>query len=348
MTSFTQDCPPSHTPVLLTGDRPSGPLHLGHYVGTLKSRIDMQSSHEAYIMIADMQALTDYFEKPDHVHQSVFQVAEDYLAVGLDPERCTFFIQSQIPELNELSMYYLNLVTVSRLMRNPTVKAEIVQKNMAQSLPAGFLCYPVSQAADITAFGQPRRALIVPVGEDQLPMIEQSNEIVRRFNHIYDRSGEGILQEAQAYLSQAPRLVGIDGCRKASKSLGNAIFLNESSDVVREKVFSMYTDPGHIHVKDPGKVEGNVVFAYLDVFHDNKEEIDDMKAHYEKGGLGDITLKKILFNDIESLLEPVRERRAKLSLSHTRAILEEGTRVARQRVKTMVERVRQAIGLCYF
>ncbi|MDR3151453.1 MAG: tryptophan--tRNA ligase, partial [Holosporaceae bacterium] len=247
--------------VALTGDRPTGKLHLGHFVGSLKSRLELQNECNQYIMIADTQALTDYFENPQLVIESIMEVVADYLAVGLDPNLSTIFIQSQVPHLCELTMYYMNLVTVSRLQRNPTVKAELVHKGFGSSIPAGFLCYPVSQAADITAFG----AEIVPVGEDQLPMIEQTNEIVRKFNRLYNTK---CLKEANARLSSVKRLSGIDGKAKASKSLNNAIFLSDAPDVIKEKVYAMFTDPNHIRVSDGGNVKGNVVFEYLDAFYD--------------------------------------------------------------------------------
>ena len=334
----------SSRPIVLTGDRPSGPLHLGHYAGSLKNRLTMQETHEAYIMIADAQALTDHFEHPQKVRQFVIEVAKDYLAVGLDPEKCTFFIQSQVPELAELAFYYMNLVTVSRLERNPTVKAEIRQKGMGDNVTAGFLCYPISQAADITAFGRGGDLVHVPVGEDQVPMIEQTNEIVRRFNRIYPGN---VLQEAQIHLSTAPRLMGIDGQHKASKSLNNAISLGDSEDVLREKVFSMYTDPDHIHVQDPGKVEGNMVFHYLDAFHSDTQEVQRLKDHYTRGGLGDVTLKKLLYASLNALLTPIRQKRQSLTDQEVLNVLQKGTKKARQRVQLKMHQVRHAMALCY-
>jgi len=272
--------------VVLTGDRPTGPLHLGHYVGSLLNRIKLQEKYKQYIIIADVQALTDNWENPEKIRQNVLEVAFDYLAIGIDPKKSTIFIQSMIPQIAELTVFYLNLVTVNRLKRNPTVKAEIQQKGFGESLPAGFLVYPVSQAADITVV----KGNVVPVGEDQLPMIEQTNEIVRAFNRIY---GGNVLVEAEALIPIVPRLPGIDGRAKMSKSLDNAIFLCDLVDVVAEKVMSMYTDPGHIRVEDPGKVEGNVVFTYLDVFDPDKEEVKKRKEHYRREGLEMLRLNDI-------------------------------------------------------
>lgn len=271
--------------IILTGDRPTGPLHLGHYVGSLANRVKLQTDHTQFVMIADAQALTDNYEHPEKIHDAVFQVALDYLAVGIDPQLSTIFIQSMLPALPELTLYYLNLVTVNRLRRNPTVKTEIHQKGLEEHLPAGFLMYPVSQAADITAF----KATIVPVGEDQIPMIEQTNEIVRSFNRIYKSS---VLVEAQAVVPQIARLPGIDGKAKMSKSLGNALYLSDPLDVVQQKVKQMYTDADHLKVTDPGKIEGNVVFSYLDAFDPDKKTVSELKAQYQQGGLGDMTLKR--------------------------------------------------------
>ena len=277
--------------IILTGDRPTGKLHIGHYIGSLKNRVQLQESgeYESFIMIADQQALTDNARDPEKIRRSLTEVALDYLAVGLDPARSTIFVQSQLPELHELTMHYLNLVTLSRLERNPTVKSEIKQKNYENSIPAGFLIYPVSQAADITAF----KATTVPVGEDQLPMIEQTREIVRSFNSLY---GE-VLVEPEAVIPKndtCGRLPGTDGKAKMSKSIGNCIYLSDDADTVKKKVMSMYTDPNHIRVEDPGQIEGNTVFTYLDVFAPNKEEVEEMKAHYKRGGLGDMKVKKYL------------------------------------------------------
>ncbi len=333
--------------VVLTGDRPTGPLHLGHYIGSLKNRLALQNSptpHDIYIMVADTQALTDHFEHPDRVRQSVIELAKDYLAIGINPEKTTVFIQSQIPELSELTTYFMNLVTVSRLERNPTVKAEIYQKGMEESLPAGFLCYPVSQAADITAFGQPESGtILVPVGEDQLPMIEITNEIVRRFNRLYG----DCLQEAKSVLSPTARLMGIDGQNKASKSLNNAIYLKDSRDVLREKVFKMYTDPGHIHVQDPGKIEGHMIFHYLDAFATDVEEVSAFKDHYQKGGLGDVVLKKYLFETLDQLLCPIREKRETISDDQAIHVLLQGSQRARIRVQEKMTIIRRAMQLDY-
>lgn len=324
----------------MTGDRPTGPLHLGHYVGSLESRIAFQSLYESYILIADTQALTDNFEEPERVHHNVYEVLRDYIAVGIDPHIATIFVQSQVPQLTELTSYFMNLVTVSRLERNPTVKAEIQQKGFGESLPAGFFCYPISQAADIAGF----KAHIVPVGEDQLPMIEQCNEIVRRFNRIYKTD---CLVEAQAYLGRGKRLTGIDGQSKASKSLGNAIFLSDSKEEVKRKVFAMFTDPNHLRVSDPGAVEGNVVFSYLDIFDTDTERVADLKAHYQRGGLGDTTLKTLLTDILEAFLAPIREKRALLTMPVLKDILHHGNERARRKVEATLSEVREAMHLVY-
>jgi tryptophanyl-tRNA synthetase len=324
--------------VILTGDRPTGKLHLGHYVGSLSNRVRLQNSYKQYIMIADVQALTDNFENPTKVSENVCEVMADYISVGIDPDVSTIFIQSGIPELFELTMYFLNLVTLGRLQRNPTVKTEMQQKGYSDSIPAGFLCYPVSQAADITAFG----ADLVPVGEDQLPMIEQTNEIVRKFNSIYNTE---CLKEVKPLIGNVGRLVGIDGKAKASKSLNNTIFLSDSPDEIKRKVFMMYTDPNHLKVSDPGSVEGNVVFDYLDAFHQNREELDELKAHYRRGGLGDMTIKNILNQTLQTLLEPIRERRNQLKSDHMMEILFAGTKSAREVAAAKLSEVRNAIGI---
>jgi tryptophanyl-tRNA synthetase len=326
---------------ILTGDRPSGRLHLGHYVGSLQSRVKLQYEYDQYIMIADVQALTDNFENPKKITENVFEVAKDYLSVGIDPTQTTIFVQSQIPEIGELTVYYLNLVTVGRLERNPTVKSEIQQKGYNDSIPAGFLCYPVSQAADITIF----QAELVPVGDDQVPMIEQTNEIVRRFNRIYDSE---CFKECNAILSNTPRLVGIDGKAKASKSLGNAISLSDTQEEIKQKIFQMFTDPTHLKISDPGQVEGNVVFTYLDIFHPDKEEVESLKAHYRRGGLGDMTIKNILNNSIQDLLKEIREKRGTIKQKDVQEILYHGTAKASQRAKLTMEEVREAIGVKYF
>ncbi len=329
--------------IVLTGDRPSGPLHLGHYVGSLKNRVELQSSCDQFVMIADVQALTDNYEQPEKVRENVFQVALDYLAVGIDPVKTTIFIQSLIPALFELTVYYLNLVTWNRLKHNPTVKQEIIQKGYGESVPAGFMVYPVSQAADITAF----KAEIVPVGEDQLPMIEQTNEIVRNFNRIYRTQ---VLVECQALIPKVARLPGTDGKAKMSKSLGNCIYLSDSADVVTKKVKGMYTDPGHLRVEDPGKVEGNPVFTYLDVFDPDTAGLEEMKAHYQRGGLGDSIVKKRLLDVLQTFLEPIRKRREEYAKdpSMVMDILRKGIQRANAVADQTLKQVRKAMHLDYF
>lgn len=327
--------------VLLTGDRPSGKLHLGHYVGSLQNRVRLQSEYESYIFVADVQALAACWDNPTLLRASVVEVVKDYLAVGIDPSIATIYLQSQVPEITELTVYFMNLVTLARLERNPTVKTELEQKGMTESVPVGFLCHPINQAADITAFG----AEVVPVGEDQLPLLEQCNEIVRRFNRIYNVD---LLKECKPLLGAMSRLPGIDGKAKASKSLGNAIFLADEPEVLKEKVMAMYTDPEHIRVSDPGHVEGNVVFTYLDVFHADKEELAELKEHYQRGGLGDIALKKMLLADLETLLEPIREKRKTLHTDEVFDILRNGTAQARTKAQAMLARVREAIGIHYW
>ena len=327
---------------ILTGDRPTGPLHLGHYVGSLKARVELQNKYNTYIIIADMQALTDNAESPEKVRKNVLEVALDYLAVGIDPKVSTIFIQSLIPELSELTMYFLNLVTLSRLERNPTVKDEIKQRGFSGNMPVGFLTYPVSQAADIAAF----KADLVPVGEEQLPMIEQTAEIVRKFNKIY----KPVLVEPKAFMSEYPRLLGIDGKNKMSKSLGNAIYLSDSADIVAKKVMAMYTDPKHIHVENPGKVEGNIVFTFLDVFDSDKKTVEELKKQYQKGGLGDVAIKKRLIEVLENFLEPIRKRRAEFAKNPKAImkILEEGTKKAKIVASQTLSEVRKAMKLDYF
>lgn len=328
--------------VVLTGDRPTGPLHIGHYVGSLANRIEMQEKYTQYVMVADLQALTDNMEQYDKVHANVLQVGLDYLAVGLDPEKTTFFIQSMIPQIAELTMIYLNLVTVSRLQRNPTVKTEIRQRGFEKSIPAGFLMYPVSQAADITVV----KATKVPVGDDQLPMIEQTNEIVRSLNRICKTE---VLPEAKALLSNVPRLPGVDGSAKMSKSAGNAIYLSDSADELKKKIMGMYTDPNHIRVEDPGTVEGNVVFTYLDVFDPNKKEVDELKAQYRKGGLGDVVLKKRLIDIMENFIAPIRARRQELAKDpgYVMNVLLDGTKKTLRVAQQTMYDVRRAIKLDY-
>ena len=329
--------------VILTGDRPTGPLHLGHYVGSLKQRVALQDKYTQYILIADTQALTDNAENPKKVHDNVLEVALDYLATGIDPKKSTIFIQSQVPELSELTMYYLNLVSVARLQRNPTIKEEIKQRGFNGGIPAGFLTYPVSQAADITAF----QANLVPVGEDQLPMIEQTNEIVRSFNRIYNTDA---LVEAEAFLSETSKLPGIDGHAKMSKSLGNCIFLKDDEKAVAEKVKSMFTDPNHLRVEDPGKVEGNPVFTYLDAFATDRELLASMKEHYQRGGLGDVKVKAHLLEVLEDFLGPIRERRQELAKdpAYVFSLLKQGTEAARETAAKTLDDVRDAVGVRYF
>lgn len=329
--------------VILTGDRPTGPLHLGHYVGSLRQRVELQYTHKQFVIIADAQALTDNAENPEKVRKNILEVALDYLAVGIDPKVTTIFIQSLVPELAELTMYYLNLVTVSRLQRNPTVKDEIKQRGFGASIPAGFLTYPVSQAADITAF----KAVVVPVGEDQLPMIEQTNEIVRSFNRIYQCS---VLIEAKALLSNVSRLPGTDGKGKMSKSLGNVISLSDSPDEVRRKVKMMYTDSKHLRVEDSGTVEGNPVFAYLDAFDPDKEALEAMKDHYRRGGLGDGNVKQRLLEVLSAELDPIRTRREEFAKDPDAVmrILKEGTEAARKVAVETINEVRKAMRIDYF
>jgi tryptophanyl-tRNA synthetase len=328
--------------IILTGDRPTGALHLGHYVGSLKNRVELQETATQYVLIADQQALTDHAHEPQKVRQNVLEVALDYLAVGIDPKKTTICIQSLLPELPELTLYYLNLVTWNRLKHNPTVKQEIQQKGFGESVPAGFMIYPISQAADITAF----KADLVPVGEDQLPMIEQTNEVVRHFNRIYNCS---VLVEAKALIPQTGRLPGIDGKAKMSKSLGNCIYLSESADSLAKKVKGMYTDPGHLRVEDPGTVEGNPVFTYLDAFDPDKETVEALKAHYRKGGLGDGTVKKRLLEVLEAFLSPIRKRREELAKEpkEVMKIVLEGTARARLVTAETLRQVRAAMHLDY-
>lgn len=335
----------SSLPVVLTGDRPTGSLHLGHYVGSLKSRVQLQHDHNQFVMIADAQALTDNYDNPDKVCSNVIEVALDYLAVGLDPKLTTIFIQSQVTELAELTMYYLNLVTVARLQRNPTVKTEIKQKGFNQSIPAGFFIYPVSQAADITAF----KAKFVPVGEDQLPMIEQTNEIVRSFNRIY---GKDVLVEAEALVSQgeSARLPGTDGQSKMSKSIGNVILLRDNEDVLRKRIMAMFTDPKHLRVEDPGRVKGNPVFTYLDAFDPDIESLQTMKDHYSRGGLGDVEVKQRLFEVLSAELEPIRKRREELAKDPAviMDILKQGTDKAREVAAITLSEVKSIMNINYF
>ena len=324
---------------ILTGDRPTGPLHLGHYVGSLKQRVALQREHDTYVLIADLQALTDHFDAPEQVRANVLEVALDYLAVGLDPGVATIVLQSQVPELAELTVYFLNLVTVARLQRNPTVKGEMRQKGFEADVPAGFLVYPVSQAADIAAF----KAHLVPVGDDQLPMIEVAVEIVRRFNRTY----APVLVEPEALLGEVSRLPGTDGEAKMSKSLGNVINLSDPSDVVAARVRGMFTDPRHLRVEDPGAVEGNPVFAYLDAFDPDAAEVERLKQRYRAGGLGDSMVKGRLLEVLEALLVPLRRRRAEWA-ADPRAlerILREGTERGRAVAAATLGEVRRAMKL---
>ena len=343
--------------IILTGDRPTGRLHVGHYVGSLRERVRLQDSGQydaVYIMIADAQALTDNAEHPEKVRQNILQVALDYLACGLDPERCTIFIQSMVPELTELTFYYMNLVTVSRVQRNPTVKAEIKQRGFETSIPVGFFCYPISQAADITAF----HATAVPAGEDQMPMLEQCREIVRKFNEVYGETltePEIILADNQACL----RLPGLDGKAKMSKSLGNCIYLSDTPEDIRKKVMSMFTDPTHLRREDPGHTEGNPVFSYLDAFCKPEhfaqflpeyQGLEELKAHYERGGLGDMTVKKFLNNVMQTELEPIRTCRQAWEgrLPEVYEMLRQGSETARATAAETLEEVRHAMRIDYF
>ena len=343
--------------IILTGDRPTGRLHVGHYVGSLQERVRLQNSgdfDEIYIMIADAQALTDNAEHPEKVRQNILQVALDYLACGLDPAKSTLFIQSMIPELTELTFYYMNLVTVSRVQRNPTVKAEIQQRHFEASIPVGFFCYPISQAADITAF----HATTVPVGEDQMPMLEQCREIVHKFNAVYGETltePEILLPSNHACL----RLPGIDGKAKMSKSLGNCIYLSDEPEDIKKKIMSMYTDPNHLRVQDPGKVEGNPVFIYLDAFSRPEhfaeflpeyQNLDELKAHYQRGGLGDVKVKKFLNSVMQAELEPIRNRRKEWEqrLPEVVEILKEGSAVAEKTAAATLAEVRKSMRIDYF
>lgn len=343
--------------IILTGDRPTGRLHVGHYVGSLRQRVQLQNSgayDKVYIMIADAQALTDNAEHPEKVRKNIIEVALDYLACGLDPAKSTLFIQSMVPQLTELTFYYMNLVTVSRLQRNPTVKNEIKMRNFEASIPTGFFCYPISQAADITAF----RATVVPVGEDQLPMLEQCKEIVHKFNSVYGETlvdPDIMLPQNDACL----RLPGIDGKAKMSKSLGNCIYLSDEPDDIKKKVMSMYTDPDHVRVEDPGKIEGNTVFTYLDAFSTEEHftkflpdyaNLDELKAHYQRGGLGDVKVKKFLNNVLQDVLEPIRERRHywEQRIPEVYEILRAGSKEAEAAAAATLHDVREAMRINYF
>lgn len=327
-------------PTVLTGDRTTGPLHLGHYVGSLKNRVRLQETHRQFLLLADTQALTDNAHDPERVCRNVLEVALDYLAVGIDPEKTTICVQSELPVLPELTILYLNFVTVARLERNPTIKDEIRARGFGRDIPAGFLCYPVAQAADITAF----KATVVPVGEDQAPLIEQTNEIVRRINN---QIGRNVLVEAEALIPRIGRLPGIDGKAKMSKSQGNAILLSAEPEAIREAVHRMYTDPNHIRASDPGTVEGNVVFTYLDAFDENAAEVGELKTCYRRGGLGDVAVKQRLEAILQGLLAPIRERRAAYARQpeYVLDVLREGTKKARAIIQSTLIELRSGLGL---
>jgi tryptophanyl-tRNA synthetase len=326
--------------VMLTGDRPTGPLHLGHHAGSLIKRVELQSLNaDRYVMVADTQAFTDNMQNTGKVREAIPHLVADYIGVGIDPTKTTIFLQSGIPELAELTQLYLNIVTVSRLERNPTISAEIKLRQFERDIPAGFLCYPAAQAADITGF----KATHVPVGDDQMPMIELAVEIVRRINRL----AKTAIPEPDVVLSSVTRLPGIDGQAKASKSLGNAIFLSDTNDAIKKKVKNMFTDPGHLLISDPGKIEGNVTFAYLDAFHPNKHEVEALKEHYKRGGLGDGTVKKLLTETLISVIEPIRKRREEVYLDQDLilSILREGTEKARAVVADTLAEVKQGLGM---
>jgi tryptophanyl-tRNA synthetase len=327
-------------PIVLTGDRTSGPLHLGHYVGSLKNRVALQSTHRQFLLLADAQALTDHANDIALVRRNVLEVALDYLAVGIDPDLTTICVQSHLPALAELTMLYLNFVTVSRLERNPTIKDEVRTRGFGRDIPAGFLCYPVAQAADITAF----KAAVVPVGDDQAPMIEQTNEIVRRINR---QIGRDVLLEARALIPPVGRLPGLDGKSKMSKSLGNTITLSATPDEIRDAVRRMFTDPNHLRASDPGTVEGNVVFTYLDAFGENPTELEALKAHYRRGGLGDAHVKRRLDDILQALLAPIRERRTALvrDPGYVLEVLQQGTMRAQRQTQATLDELRSALGL---
>ena len=342
--------------IILTGDRPTGPLHIGHYIGSLSNRVKLQNEGDydkMYVMIADSQALTDNFDNPKKIQDNLYEVAIDYLSVGIDPEKVSIFIQSGVDELTTLTYYYMNLVTVSRLQRNPTIKTEIKQRGFETSVPVGFLNYPVSQAADITAF----HANVIPVGDDQLPLLEQTNEVVDTFNRIYGDT----LTRCEAYLNEneiAQRLPGLDGNAKMSKSLGNCIYLKDDSETVKKKIMSMYTDPDHLKVEDPGKIEGNMVFTYLDAFATDEQikkysefnSLSEMKSKYQEGGLGDVAIKNVLYNLIEEILTPIREKRKyyEENIDLVKDILKKGTEEAKKDASKTLNEVKKAIGINYF
>ncbi len=331
-------------PIILTGDRPTGPLHLGHFVGSLQNRIKLQNEYQQFVLVADAQALTDNYDNPEILKENMIEVAMDYISCGIDPNITTICVQSALPEIAELTMYYLNLVTVNRLNHNPTVKTEIQQKGFEKSLPAGFFMYPVSQAADITAF----KANLVPVGEDQKPMIEQTNEIVRNFNRIYKTE---TLVECEILVPEVGgRLMGIDGKAKMSKSLGNAIFLGDSQKQLKKKINKMFTDPNKIHVEDPGNIDQHVPFAVLDIFDEDKNKVQELKEHYKRGGLGDGEIKVRLFEILNEKLSPIRQRREELAKDKGEIlnILKKGTESAREVTAQTLSEVKGAMGISYF
>lgn len=347
-TPFRPGCAPSNpteppiTPLrnhtILTGDRPTGPLHLGHLAGSLRARVDLQAHNQQTVLVADLQALTDNAHDSGKVRRNITTVVLDYLSVGIDPHATTIALQSGIPALSELTMLYLNLVTMPRLLRNPTIRAETTQRGFGTAVPAGFVCYPVSQAADITAFG----ADLVPAGDDQAPLIEQTNEIVRAINTL---AGQPVLVETTLLRSTTPRLLGTDGATKMSKSANNAVFLSDDSDTVRAKIMAAFTDPHHLRVTDPGRTEGNAVFALLDAFCPDRDEVAATKAHYEAGGLGDVAMKRRVVDVINATLDPIRARRATFTAEDALAILAQGTQRAAQVAQARLDSVRQAFGL---
>ena len=334
--------------IILTGDRPTGPLHLGHYVGSLANRVKLQNENDdqgnpkyrSYLLIADMQALTDHFDRPEVISENIINVATDYLACGIDPDKTSIYLQSAIPEFSELTMYFLNLLTLNQVERNPTVKEEIKQKDFGNKIPVGFLVYPVSQAADILAFN----ADLVPVGADQIPMIEDTNMLARKFNQTYSE----VFKECEALVPENfSRLVGVDGKAKMSKSLGNAIYLKDTGNDLMKQVKKMYTDPDHIKVEDPGKIEGNVVFTYLDAFDDDKAKVQELKDHYQRGGLGDMKVKKYLFEVLENKFKPIHEKRAELEKNpdYVLSVIQKGTEEAREKVHETMKAVKEAMGI---
>lgn len=329
-------------PRVLTGDRPTGPLHIGHYFGSLKNRIAMQTDHEQYILIADVQALASNTQSPEMLAKNIIEVALDYLAVGIDPAQSTIFVQSMIPEIAELTVFFMNFVTLSQLQRNPTIKEEMKSKGYGDAVPVGFLVHPISQAADILFL----KAKYVPVGHDQLPLIEQARDIARAFNRTY---GDVFVEPEAVIPEHGARIVGIDGQAKMSKSLGNAVFLKDQPDEILKKVMQMYTDPDHVRVADPGKVEGNVVFSYLDLFDPNQAEVAELKAHYQRGGLGDVVLKKRLNEHMQAFLKPIRERREELAqdIPYIKEIIKNGTERARVQARELMFHVREAMKINY-